>query len=302
MLRLLTAVCLCCIAAFCAVKLIRYALDARRARLASDALREVYYSSDTEPPSASHVPFPTPMPAPTPTPISKATAVPAYTPPPDILPAVRYPDNPSAAVSSRFTRLQRQNADIIGWLNIPDMLDEAVVQRDNSYYLNRDYRGYHNANGAIFLDEACQLDARPYTLILYGHNMKTGAMFGSLRNYENLRYYKNNPFITFDTAYEDGDYVVFAAAAIDINPDGLRYVDLAALSSLSVETRQAAITALKTRSIYQNSLDVQADDQLLLLITCTQSDNERRVIAARRIRTDETREALSSVIQQTSKK
>ena len=31
------------------------------------------------------------------------------------------------------------------------MLDEAVVQRDNSYYLNRDYRGYHNANGAIFL-------------------------------------------------------------------------------------------------------------------------------------------------------
>lgn len=299
-LRLLTAVCLCCVAVFCAVNLIRYALDARHARLASDALREVYYSPDTEPPSASIAPAPTATP--TPAPIGKATAVPAYAPPPNMLPAVRYPDNPSAAVSSRFKKLQRQNSDIIGWLNIPDMLDEAVVQRDNSYYLNRDYRGYHNANGAIFLDEACQLDTRPYTLILYGHNMKTGAMFGNLRNYENLHYYKNNPFIAFDTAYEDGSYVIFSVATIDVTPGGLRYVDLAALSSLPIEPRQAAITALKMRSIYQSSLDVQADDQLLLLITCTKDDNERRVIAARRIRTDETREALNSVIQQTAKK
>lgn len=59
-------------------------------------------------------------------------------------------------------------------------------------------------NGAIFLDESCDLSTRPYTLMLYGHNMKSGAMFGNLRNYENLTYYKNNPFIKFDTAYEDG--------------------------------------------------------------------------------------------------
>ena len=101
MLRLLTAVCLCCVAVFCAVNLIRYALDARHARLASDALREVYYSPDTEPPSASISPAPTATP--TPAPIGKATAVPAYAPPPNMLPAVRYQQyNRSAAVSSRF--------------------------------------------------------------------------------------------------------------------------------------------------------------------------------------------------------
>ena len=96
--------------------------------------------------------------------------------------------------------------------------------------------------------------------------------------------------------------MIFSVATVGVTPGGLRYVDLAALSSLSIEPRQAAITALKMRSIYQSSLDVQADDQLLLLITCTKDDNERRVIAARRIRTDETREALNSVIQQTTKK
>lgn len=57
-----------------------------------------------------------------------------------------------------------------------------MVQRDNTYYLNRDYLGYHNDNGAIFLDMGCDLTGNPKALILYGHNMKTGAMFGNLRN------------------------------------------------------------------------------------------------------------------------
>ena len=101
MLRLLTAVCLCCVAVFCAVNLIRYALDARHARLASDALREVYYSPDTEPPSASIAPAPTATP--TPAPIGKATAVPAYTPPPNSCPpsAIQTIHPPLSAAGSK---------------------------------------------------------------------------------------------------------------------------------------------------------------------------------------------------------
>ena len=129
-----------------------------------------------------------------PTRVPQATAVPAITPIPqntDLLPVVYYPGNASARVRDRFSSLQRQNKDIIGWVRIDELLDEPVVQRDNTFYLTRDYRGYHNVNGAIFLDENCGLKTRPYTLTIYGHNMKTGAMFGGLRNYENINYYKN---------------------------------------------------------------------------------------------------------------
>ena len=182
------------------------------------------------------------------------------------------------------------------------MIDEAVVQRDNEYYLDRDYRGYHNVNGAIFLDETCDLDTRPYTLLLYGHNMKTGAMFGSLRNYENLTFYRNNPFITFDTAYEDGRYVIFAVATVSTTSGSWLYVDFTRLSSPVIADRTNAISALLSRSIYRTQVDVAADDQLLLLVTCVDDDMERRVVAARRIREDEDEATLEKLIRRTTKK
>ena len=71
-----------------------------------------------------------------------------------------WPGNPSMTVSARLKNLRKQNRDVIGWLSIPDTLEQAVVQRDNTYYLKRDYRGYHNANGALFLEEGISLAAR----------------------------------------------------------------------------------------------------------------------------------------------
>ena len=198
--------------------------------------------------------------------------------------------------------LQAINPDVCGWLTIDEMIDEAVVQRDNAYYLNRDYRGYHNVNGAIFLEETCDLSTRPYTLMLYGHNMKTGAMFGSLRNYENMTYYRNNPFITFDTAYEDGRYVIFAVSTVSLDRLDDRYVDFAKLNADWIDQRSEALDALMSCSLYRTAPDVTPQDQLLLLITCVDDDEERRVVAARRLRPDETEESLAKAIEATTKR
>ena len=82
--------------------------------------------------------------------------------------------------------------------------------------MDHDALGEKNVNGAIFLDAAVTLKSRPYSLVLYGHNMKTGAMFGNLRNYENASFYHKNPFISFDSMYEKGRYVIFAVTNISI--------------------------------------------------------------------------------------
>lgn len=66
----------------------------------------------------------------------------------------------------------------MGWLNMGKLVDEPVVQRDDVFYLTHDATGKENISGAIFLDASINLKTRPYTYILYGHNMKTGAMFG----------------------------------------------------------------------------------------------------------------------------
>lgn len=236
-----------------------------------------------------------------------ATDVPFATAPPQfggkaVLPVVQYPLNKYAHVSDRFRKLQQQNKDIIGWLTIENVVDEAVVQRDNEYYLRRDYKGFHNQNGAIFLDENCSLKTRPYAMVLYGHNMKSGAMFGFMRHYETLGYYKNHPFISFDTAYEDGRYVIFGVGTVSTRSYDKDYLDLAKLSASTVSWRHEAIQTLLNKSIYTTTIDVQPEDQILLLMTCVADDTERQVIAARRIRTGETEEMLTERVQRMKKK
>lgn len=283
-----------------AFNIVSYAVDYYKSQQASAALREAYYSDEfTETVAPTQAPQETSAPVVTltPSPALQATAT-----PPIKLEAVRYPDNYSANISSRFQKIRRQNEDIIGWLTINDLIDEAVVQRNNEYYLDRDYRGYHNVNGAIFLDESCDLSTRPYTLMLYGHNMKTGAMFGNLRNYENLTYYKNNPFITFDTAYEEGRYVIFAVGMVSTRSSSWQYVDFSKLCANTISSREEALKALIRRSVYSPGIEVAVDDQLLLLITCVDDDEERRVIAARRIREDESEDELNKVIKRTTRK
>lgn len=288
---------LACVMVFSGWQLISYAVDYFSAKGASNELRELYYEETQQP---TDTPTPTATPSPTPTLEPQATAAPTATPVTQLA-ALRYPGNPYCAVSNTFTRLRRQNSDIVAWLTIPGLLDEAVMQRDNSYYLKRDYRGYHNVNGAIFLDESTDLTTRPYTLMVYGHNMKTGAMFGCLRNFENLSFYQKNPFITFNTMYEDGQYVIFAITQLSLNPSDSNYFSFGQLNSDNIAWRRAALDELLSRSTFYTSLDVEPEDQILLLITCVDSDEERRVVAARRLRDGETTESVQHIINRAKK-
>lgn len=280
--------------------IVAYGRDYQKSKEASEALRAAYYAITSVPTMELSTPTPTPgLAVAAKATVAAVTPVPTQYVSPNEMQPVAYPDNPKLKVQSRFSTLQRQNKDIIGWLNIEDLLDEAVVQRDNSYYLRRDYRGYHNTNGSIFLEQTCDLSSRPYTLMLYGHNMKTGAMFGCLRNYENINFYHNNPFITFDTAYENGKYVIFSVGTVSLTEGSLRYVDFGKVSSTWLPYREEGINALISRSIYSCTVDVQPEDQLLLLVTCSSDDEERRVIAARRIRDGESEEALRKAVKNT---
>ena len=188
----------------------------------------------------------------------------------------------------RFDAARRKNPDIIGWLSAGGLLREPVVQRDNEYYLTHDAQDRRNDNGAIFLDVNADLTTRPYTLILYGHNMKSGAMFGCLRNYEYADFCQRHPILTFNTLYEEGRYVIFAVGEVSDRVIDENYVDLFQLStSMKITDRQCAIDSLEANAVHRLQVDVRPDDQLLLLVTCTDEAGEHRVIAARRLREGE---------------
>lgn len=261
--------------------LVRYVSDLSASRQTSAELREIY-----EQPS----PEPTAIPAPTAT-AEPVTAVPAAAETPALsgsafLPDIPYPGNPGAVISDRFRSLQKKGKYIVGWLRMADV-DEPVVLKDNSYFLDHDAEGNKNVNGAIFMDSGTRLETRPYTIILYGHNMKSGNMFGRLHKYRDIAWLQKNRSVTLDTMYEDGRYVVFAAAEVNTVPGTSAYFDLWSLNDLSYESRSEALRNLKIRSLHGFTADVQPDDQVLLLVTCVEDDDYRFIVAARRLREDE---------------
>ncbi|MBR5110597.1 MAG: class B sortase [Clostridia bacterium] len=280
---------------FALVKLIEYGADYASSRRTTDELRKAY-QAETPAPEITAAPTQQPSAAP------QATPAPTAAPAAVTLSEITYPNNPRLEISSKFKALRKQNKDIVGWLTIETLLDEAVTQRDEDYYMNHDALGKKNVNGAIFLDSGISLKIRPYTYILYGHNMKTGAMFGCLRNFENIAYYHSNPFITFDTMYESGRYVIFAVGTINTVEKVRNYVDLFSLRFNYIQERESAIRTLINSSVFSNTVDVQPDDQLLLLVTCVEHDNERRVVAARRVREGENEDDLKNTVARSWKK
>lgn len=277
------------------------------ARETTEKMRAVYYAAETSSPALLFTEEPTAVteeptavteepPVPTVQPETAAPPRTAATPAPvketDSPDRGVYPYNPQKQINARFRVLRQENRDIAGWITIGSMLDEPVVQRDNEYYMDHDAAGHPNANGAIFLDALVSLETRPHALILYGHNMRTGAMFGCLRNFESSTFYQNYPFITFDSLYEEGRYVVFSVCRVSVEEDVRNSLDFYALDSQDAGKRLRAVETLKEQSIHTCTVDVQAQDQLLVLVTCVDRDDERRVVAARRIREGETETEL----------
>ena len=203
-----------------------------------------------------------------------------------------YPNNPNLQVSERFKALRRKSGYIMGWLKL-DGVDEPVVQKDNSFFLTHDAMGKKNINGAIFLDQSISLLTRPNAIFLFGHNMKTGAMFGNLRKFEKSSYYFNHWIISFDSLYDEGGkYIVFGVCKPGVVRGARQYADVYDLLSNDSDLRAQALEDLLESNMHAKVVNVTADDQLLLLITCTNDDTERLIIAARRLRDGETEDRL----------
>ncbi len=113
--------------------------------------------------------------------------------PPANTPESEPPKEPYISVD--FASLQRKNSDIIGWLYCPDTVNNYPVVRSHD---NKDYERhtiYHkyNANGTLFVDCNNEPDFTEFNTLIYGHRMRSGAMFGSVPKYTKQSYYDKHP-------------------------------------------------------------------------------------------------------------
>lgn len=189
--------------------------------------------------------------------------------------------------SAKFAALRDQNSDFIGWISIDGTnLDFPVMYApDNKdFYLRHDFNKEYSVYGVPYLDEKTTLGANDQSenLIVYGHNMKTGTIFGCLTGYKKADYYSEHPRIEFDTIYGDATYEVFAAFAIDVVNDTSfvynQYVDM------DETAYNEYVEEVISRSDVDTEIRPSYGEQLLTLSTCEySSDNGRYVVVARRV-------------------
>lgn len=191
------------------------------------------------------------------------------------------------SVLKKYEDLYNQNKSLIGWVKIADtVIDYPVMQTvNNEYYLDHNFHQEYDKNGSIFLDAECSIYPRSTNLIIYGHHMKSGSMFGSLQSYQSESYYQNHKYIVFDTIYEEGTYEVMFAfrdrvySQEDVNFKYYEFVD-----ANSEEEFNSYMNEMAAISYYDTGVTAVYGDQLLTLSTCDyQQDNGRFVVVARRV-------------------
>lgn len=200
-----------------------------------------------------------------------------------------------------FSDLVEKYPDTIGWITVPNTdIDYIVVQDkdgdDNDYYLKHDFQGDKNRNGAIFGDYRLNIEygVKQPNIVIYGHHMKSGLMFHNLIKYDEISFYKQNPVISFNTIYEEGQWVIFAIMKIDAKENNgspsFNFMKLGDALSDPLNF-QAFINDIRAHSVIDTeaAIAVTTDDELLTLSTCSYERSDyRTVIVARKVRAGET--------------
>lgn len=198
-----------------------------------------------------------------------------------------------------FAELYAQNPHVVGWLEMDPDIALPVVQWDNSFYMDHDFDGNESVAGTLFVDSRNTLWPQDDHILIYGHNMKDGSMFGSLNNYRNVGFLRATTCIQFNTIYGDAQYVPFALFDASMTKDDPNYFKLIRLNFSEEQPFDAFLEDVQSRSLFDIPVDVNEDDQLLSLVTCSYSmDNGRFIIMCRKLREGETPEQMSALLQQ----
>ena len=200
-----------------------------------------------------------------------------------------------------FEPFYEKNEDVRGWITIGGtQVDNPIYQAaDNDYYLTHNMYREESRYGALFFDYRCDTSAenQSQNLTVYGHEMKDGSMFGTLKNYKGLSQYKQNPTFTVSTMNKTATYKIFSVMVINAKPedDNGYLFNYTTPNFTSQKAFLKWIEEARERSIITTDIDIQAHDKVITLVTCINDfDDARFVIMARLTRENESPKVTTS--------
>ncbi len=172
-----------------------------------------------------------------------------------------------------FRAANQDYREIEAWLYCKDTpIDYPVVQtKDNATYLERAIDGSYNLNGTLFVDYRNKSDVTDNNTIIYGHNMRSGSMFGTLPNYRYQDYYDDHPVMYLVT--KKGEYAVAIFAGVVVPEDAEIY-------SAETDDRELVelVDTLRKDSTFDADVTFKKGDRIVTLSTCSYEYDGARFI------------------------
>ena len=194
-----------------------------------------------------------------------------------------------------------KNNDCVGWLKVDDMvIDYPVMQTpDNEdYYLDRDFDKNESSAGSLIMDtdsivgdgtleQDYKDGTKPSTnLIIHGHNMRNGSMFGDLDKYRKQDFEKKHSIIKFSSLYEDREYEivsVFLSQVYRKDQDVFKYYKF--FQADTKEEFDDFYTNIKKLQLYDTGVTAEFGDEFITLSVCAYHvENGRLVVVGKRIK------------------
>lgn len=200
-------------------------------------------------------------------------------------------------VPAVYEEYYAQNNDFVGWIKIDGTeIDYPVVQGDgNDYYLSHNFEKERESRGTIFMDYLSDPDFGYMNTVIHGHNRLDDTVFSELPQYSDIAYYREHPVIEYNSRTEMHKWKIFAvfittASADEDNGYVFNYV-YPDMGGLNFDGYMAEINK---RTLYYTDVDVNENDRILTLSTCTREVDTRSyradcriVILARMVRDGE---------------
>ena len=220
---------------------------------------------------------------------------------PEVVATVTPTPIPDPVMLPEYAVLYEENPDIIGWLSISGTnIDYPVMQTpgDEQYYLRRDFYGEDNRNGCLIMDTDSTVGVgcreqeyiggtRSSTnLIIHGHTMKSGLMFGKLNLYEEAVYGKEHRIICFDSLYEKREYELIAVLHSKVYNKGdsvFKYYQF-----FQADTEDEFNTwyqNIKAMSLYDTGVSARYGDEFITLSCCSyHTEDGRLAVVGKRVK------------------
>lgn len=189
-----------------------------------------------------------------------------------------------------YEELYEENSDLYGWIKIEDtVIDYPVMYtpEEPNYYIHRNWEKEESKSGTLYVDGRA-IPNETENIIIYGHHMKNGSMFGSLKNYKDISYYEEHKYIEFDTIYERAKYEIIsvtkAVVYYEKEPPKGEYLFYEHTELDNKEAFDAYIKKAKENAYFETGVTAEYGDKLITLCTCDYwTTNARLLVIAKKI-------------------